>query len=65
MAKAGLLKGAALAPSKEAGTFTKRVGSTVYRVNVYFSNEAKETVQDKITRLIRMEAYKAGAVASQ
>ena len=34
----------------------KRIGSTVYEVNVYFNQDAKETMNDKIMRLIRNEA---------
>jgi len=36
--------------------FTKRLGSTVYEVNVYLNQDAKETMNDKIMRLIRNEA---------
>ena len=34
----------------------KRIGSTVYEVNVYFNQDAKETMNEKIMRLIRNEA---------
>ena len=34
----------------------KRIGSTVYVINVYFKNDAAETMNDKIQRLIRNEA---------
>ncbi len=40
-------------PLREHGSFQKRVGSTVYHVKVHFSQTSKETVQDKILRLIR------------
>jgi hypothetical protein len=33
-------------------SFSKRIGSTTYNVNAYFSETRKETVQDKIMRLI-------------
>jgi hypothetical protein len=42
--------------------FTKRLGSTVYEVNVCFNQDAKETMEDKIMRLIRNEAAR-GQVA--
>ena len=32
---------------------TKRIGSTNYRVSVYFSATSRETISDKITRLIK------------
>ena len=41
---------------RESGRFSKRVGSTVYRVNVHFSRTSKETANDKIFRLIRNES---------
>jgi hypothetical protein len=33
----------------------KRVGSTTYKVNVRFSGTSKETLEDKILRLIERE----------
>ena len=41
----------------EVGTFTKRVGYTTYRVGVHFSEVSTETAEDKIVRLIRLEAH--------
>ena len=38
--------------------FTKRIGSTVYKVEVYFKKDAKETMEDKIFRLIEREVRK-------
>ena len=35
---------------------TKRIGSTTYKVNVHFSETSKETIGDKIIRLIQSEA---------
>ena len=43
-------------PSREAGTFTRRIGSTTYRVGVHFSRTSNEPVNDKIVRLVRGEA---------
>lgn len=31
----------------------RRIGSTLYTVNVYFSEKTKETLEDKILRLAR------------
>ena len=39
----------------EPATFTKKVGSTTYQVNVHFSKTSKETLTDKIFRLIKRE----------
>ncbi len=40
---------------RESGVFTKRIGSTTYRVSVHFSKTSRETVNDKILRLIKSE----------
>lgn len=42
---------------REPGTFTKRIGSTTYRVGVHFSQTSRETMGDKILRLIKNEAH--------
>ena len=36
----------------------KRIGSTNYVVNVHFSDKSKETIEDKILRLIEREVNK-------
>jgi len=36
-----------------AGMFTRRIGNTVYRVNVHSSSTSKETMGDKIIRLVK------------
>jgi hypothetical protein len=41
---------------KTTGTFTRRIGSTTYRVGVHFSGSSRETANDKILRLIQNEA---------
>ena len=35
-----------------AGTFNMKVGKTTYVINVYFSQTSKETIEDKVKRLI-------------
>jgi len=40
---------------QEPYRFTKRHGSTVYEVRVFLNPDAKESVDDKILRLIRNE----------
>ena len=37
----------------------KRIGSTTYRVSVRFSETSKETMQDKILRMIESEVHKS------
>ncbi|MFI3201143.1 MAG: transposon-encoded TnpW family protein [Eubacteriales bacterium] len=38
--------------SPTEGTFTHKIGKTTYTVGVHFSKTSKETLQDKIERLI-------------
>ena len=42
--------------SNQSSGFTKRIGSTTYRVSVRFSQTSKETINDKILRMIRNES---------
>jgi hypothetical protein len=44
--------------SAETFKFTKKIGSTVYNVTTHFSQTSKETVEDKMLRLIENEARK-------
>lgn len=37
---------------------TKRIGSTTYKVSVHFSRTSRETMGDKIMRLIEQDAAK-------
>ena len=39
-------------PSATPPMFSKRIGSTVYNVSVHSSQTSKETIEDKILRLI-------------
>ena len=40
--------------------FTRRIGSTVYKVRVYCSDTATETMEQKILRMIRNESNTNG-----
>ena len=44
---------------ESAGTFPMRVGKTTYIVGVHFSQDSKDTLEDKLKRLMR-EDVKAG-----
>lgn len=46
-------------PPCEPRNFTKRIGSTNYRVSVHFSKTSRETINDKILRLAKNEAAKS------
>jgi hypothetical protein len=37
----------------EPYVLTRRIGSTTYRANIFFNPEAKETMDDKVMRLLR------------
>ena len=39
--------------------FTQRIGSTVYEASIHFSETSKETVEDKILRMLKSEVYKS------
>jgi hypothetical protein len=41
---------------RESRTFTKRIGSTDYEISVFFSDKSRETLTDKMTRLIKSES---------
>jgi len=43
-------------PQREPRIFTRRIGSTTYRLNVHFNEDNKESYDDKIMRLIRNES---------
>lgn len=49
--------------NERAETFTRRIGNTVYRVNVHYSKTSKETMSDKITRLVKNDI--SGKAANQ
>ena len=42
----------------EPATMHKRIGSTVYEVHTHFNPDAKETMDEKILRLIRNDLNK-------
>jgi hypothetical protein len=41
--------------SAEPQKFQKRIGSTVYRVTVHYSQTSEETIEDKLIRLMESE----------
>ena len=42
-------------PNDKTAVLYKRIGSTNYKVRVHFSETSKETINDKIVRLIQNE----------
>jgi hypothetical protein len=45
-----------LVKETEQPDLVKRIGKTTYKVSVHFSTTSKETMSDKIKRLLRYEA---------
>ena len=43
-------------PRTESNTFTKKIGQTTYVVRFHYSDDAKETMQEKINRMLANEA---------
>jgi len=41
-------------------TFTRRIGSTTYRVTAHFSTNSRETLEDKILRMMKNEIATEG-----
>jgi hypothetical protein len=47
------------AQEAEQPHFVKRIGKTTYKVNVHFSTTSKETINDKIIRMLRNEVQQS------
>ena len=45
-------------PRAEQPDLVKRIGKTTYRVKVHFNPNSKETMSDKIIRMLKNEVYK-------
>ncbi len=41
--------------AKTNSTLTRRIGSTIFKVNVFTKSDGAETMEDKILRLIQRE----------
>jgi len=48
------------ADSRNIPQMTKKVGNTTYEVHIHFSETSKETMTDKVLRLIRNEVISNG-----
>ena len=46
--------------SAEPAKYEKRIGNTVYRVSVHFSQTSTDTVEDKLLRLMESEVRESG-----
>ena len=52
--------GQVMNPKTESNTFTKRIGQTTYVVRFHYNENARETMQEKINRMLVNEAMRAG-----
>jgi hypothetical protein len=59
-----LAEKATVTPPQEKRHFTRRIGSTTFRVAVYFNPASKESAEDKISRIIRLETESGKAAES-
>ena len=50
---------------KNAVFLTRHIGKTTYKVRVYLSETAEETMEDKILRIVRNEALDNDGLANQ
>ena len=41
-------------------TITRRIGSTTYKLKVHFSENATETMEEKILRMVKNESFTNG-----
>ena len=46
-------------PKTENNTFTKKIGQTTYVVRFHYSENARETMQEKINRMLVNEASRS------
>jgi len=51
-----------ITPPDKPVVMLKRIGSTTYKINIHFSKTSKETMHDKITRMIKNEIATGTAV---
>ena len=45
-------------PRTESNTFTKKIGQTTYVVRFHYNENARETMQEKINRMLVNEAMR-------
>jgi len=47
--------------TKNSATLTRRIGNTVFKVNIYTKEDGTDTMEDKILRLIQNERLASSA----
>ena len=51
--------GQVMNPKTEGNTFTKRIGQTTYIVRFHYNENARETMQEKINRMLVNEVNRS------
>ena len=49
----------------EINTFTKRIGQTTYVVRFHYNENARETMQEKINRMLVNEVNRSGIMETE
>ena len=49
----------------ESNTFTKRIGQTTYVVRFHYNENARETMQEKINRMLVNEVNRSGIMETE
>ena len=52
-------------PKTESNTFTKRIGQTTYVVRFHYNENARETMQEKINRMLVNEVNRSGIMETE
>lgn len=52
-------------PKIESNTFTKRIGQTTYVVRFHYNENARETMQEKINRMLVNEVNRWGFMETE
>jgi hypothetical protein len=56
--KSAFLVATTTAPAKDAPALVKKIGRTTYIVRIHFSKTSKETMSDKVKRMLKNEIRK-------
>ena len=52
-------------PRTESNTFTKKIGQTTYVVRFHYNENARETMQEKINRMLVNEVNRSGIMETE
>ena len=59
------LMGQVMNSKTESNTFTKRIGQTTYVVRFHYNENARETMQEKINRMLVNEVNRSGIMETE